>query len=298
MPGPAGSLGANKTSCTGTGATATFCDQAVVDMLVPYRTALAAALDGTIGTTTVPFDRGGNIERRQEVPLGDLIADGMRLTYGTQLGYMNGGGIRSQFPACGYQPVNTALNRANWNGAHTAIVTCSGGYGSGTPLDLVKGDVYTVLPFGNNVVTRTVTGIQLWQMLENGVSALDSTGAGGQGRFPQISGFKFTFHYTNPTGCVAASAIDASKFVWTGCTPSRVTSVSLSNGTPIPYDGTTYTMATIDFMNTGGDNYIMLADGQGVTRDRDANVFLGYMNVVGPALDPTNFPLDRINKQP
>ena len=297
-PGPAGSLGANKTSCLGgTPVAAPFCDQDIVDMLVPYRTALAAALDGTIGTTTQPFDRGGNIERRQEVPLGDLIADGMRLTYGTQLGYMNGGGIRSQFPACAYQPVNTALNRANWNGTHTAVVTCAG-YGSGTPLDLVKGDVYTVLPFGNNILTRTVTGIQLWQMLENGVSALDSTGVGGQGRFPQISGFKFTFHYTTSTGCVASSPANAALFIWTSCAPARVTSVALANGTAIPYDSTTYTLATIDFMNTGGDNYIMLVDGQGVTRDRDANVFLGYMNVAGPALDPTTFPLDRIDKQP
>ena len=36
--------------------------------------------------------------------------------------------------------------------------------------DLVKGDVYAVLPFGNNVITRDVTGHQLWQVLENGVS--------------------------------------------------------------------------------------------------------------------------------
>lgn len=295
-PGPAGSLSTDKTSCTGAGATAIWCDQDIVTMLVPYRAALAAALDGTIGTTTLPFDRGGNIERRQEMPLGDLIADGMRLTYGTQLGYMNGGGIRSQFPACAYQPVNTALNRANWDAAHSTVVTCAG-YGSGTPLDLVKGDVYTVLPFGNNILTRTVTGIQLWQMLENGVSKcpnpITSASTCG-GRFPQISGFKFTFHYGNISGC---SGSETGTITWS-CVRSRVTSVALMNGTPVPYDGTTYTLATIDFINTGGDSYFMLADGQGVTRDRDANVFLGYMSVAGPALDPTTFPLDRINKQP
>ena len=292
-PGPAGSLSSDKTSCTGAGATATFCDQDIVSMLVPYRQALSAANDGVIGTTTQPFDRGGNIERRQEVPLGDLIADGMRLTYGTQLGYMNGGGIRTQFPTCSYAPANTALHRSQWASDHVTISTCAG-YASGGPYDLVTGDVYAVLPFGNNVLTRTVTGIQLWQMLENGVSAIDSTGAGGQGRFPQISGFKFTFHYLNPTGCVG----NAVTFVWTSCVPSRVTSVSLSDGTPIPYDSTTYTMATIDFMNTGGDNYVMLNDGQGVTRNRDANVFFGYLDAIGPALDPTTYPLDRIDKQP
>ena len=71
-------------------------------MLVPYRTALAAALDGKIGTTTLPFDRGGNIERRQEMPIGDLVADGMRLTYGVDFGYITGGSLRTQFPACSY----------------------------------------------------------------------------------------------------------------------------------------------------------------------------------------------------
>ena len=63
-------------------------------MLVPYRQQLAALLDGKVGTTAGIFVRGGNIERRQESPLGDLIADGMRWRYGTQLGLMNSGGIR------------------------------------------------------------------------------------------------------------------------------------------------------------------------------------------------------------
>src|SRR5918999_5651283 len=75
---PAGALGNNNASCTGGTPAPAFCDQAIVDMLVPYRRQLAALLDGKVGTTTEPFKRGGNIERRQEVPLGDLIADGMK----------------------------------------------------------------------------------------------------------------------------------------------------------------------------------------------------------------------------
>jgi 5'-nucleotidase len=288
-PSPSGSLSSNNTSC----GSLTFCDQAIVDMLVPYRQQLSALLDGQIATTTQPYDRGGNIERRQEVPLGNLIADGMRATYGTQFGYMNSGGIRAQFPSCSYQPANSALNRANWNAAHTAVVTCPG-YASGTPYDIVKGDVYAVMPFGNNVLTRDVTGIQLWQMLENGVSKFNASGTNGDGRFPQVSGLKFTFHYLNPSGC---SGIEGTNPTW-ACVPSRVTSVSFSDGTPIPYDGTTYSIATIDFLNNGGDSYTMLKDGQGATRDRDANVFLGYITAIGPTLDPTTDPLDRITKLP
>ena len=302
-PGPSGVLGDNNTLCVGGTtpvATAAFCDQDIVNMLVPYRVSLAAALDGTIGTTTLPFDRGDNIERRREVPLGDLIADGMRLTYGTDIGFFTGGGIRSQFPACGYKPVNTTLNRANYDDTniprHVNIVTCAG-YGSGTPYDLVIGDVYTVLPFGNNVLTRNVTGTQLWQALENGVSKCPNpitSISTCQGRFPQVSGIKFTFDTSIASGC---SGSELPTITWS-CAPSRVTAVTWSNGTPIPYDGTTYTMAIVDFTNAGGDSYFMLADGQGTTRDRDANVFLSYMSVVGPVLDPTSFPLDRITILP
>jgi 5'-nucleotidase len=280
-PSPSGGLLSGNTQCP---AAPTFCDQAVVDMLVPYRQQLSALLDGQIGTTAATFVRGGNIERRQEVPLGDLIADGMRSRYGTQLGLMNSGGIRQPMPSCQYTPVNTALKRP-----------CPG-FAPGTPFDLVLGDIFAVLPFGNILNTRTVTGTQIWQALENGVSRIDSLGNGTDGRFPQISGFKFTFHYLNPTGCSAPVTPGGSD--WTVCVPSRVTSVALSDGTPIPNDGTTYTMALPNFVNLGGDSYFMFKDGQGATQELDAVVMKEYMQAIGPTFDPASFPLDRITKLP
>ena len=298
-PGPAGTLGSNNTSCTG--GTATFCDQDIVDMLVPYRVALAEALDGVIGTTTLPFDRGDNIERRQEVPLGDLLADGIREVYDVDIGFMTGGGIRSQFPACGYNPEDTSLRRGNYNNAdtlppasrHQTIVTCAG-YAAGPPYDLVIGDVYTVLPFGNNILTRNVTGNQLWQALENGVSGcpnpITNTSTCG-GAFPQVSGIKFTFDTSIATGC---SGSKTAPITWACTSGGRVTVVTGSDDTPIPKDGTLYSFAVTDFTNAGGDSYTMLADGQGATRDRDANVFLQYLQDVGGDLDPTSYPLDRI----
>lgn len=171
-------------------------------------------------------------------------------------------------------------------------MTCAG-YASGAPYDLVIGDVYTVLPFGNNILTRNLTGIQLWKALENGVSKcpnpITNTNNCG-GRFPQVSGIKFTFDTSIASGC---SGSETGTITW-ACVPSRVTAVTKSDGTPVPYDGTTYTMSITDFTNAGGDSYFMLADGQGATRDRDANVFLQYMQMIGPHIDPTSFPLDRI----
>ncbi|HJP88147.1 MAG TPA: 5'-nucleotidase C-terminal domain-containing protein [Candidatus Limnocylindrales bacterium] len=284
-----------------------FCDQNIVTMLAPWRVQLAAALDGPIGTTVTPFDRGSNIERRQEVPLGDLLADSLTANYGVQIGLYTGGSIRSQFPACGYKPVDTSLNRRNWddnastNPKHVTLVTCTGGYASGTPLDLVTGDVYTVLPFGNNIVTRTVTGDQLWRLLENSVSHCptnydpNNDDVTCDGRFPQVSGIKFTFDKSVASGCSGAET----KATWV-CASSggRITSVTLMDGspdgTPILADSTTYTFATTDFTNNGGDSYFMLADGQGTSRDRDANSFLAYLQSIGSDLDPADYPQNRI----
>jgi 5'-nucleotidase len=290
-PGPSGALGSNNTSCTGGSPAAAFCDQAIVDMLVPYRQQLAALLDGEIGTTTEPFKRGANIERRQEVPLGDLIADGMRARYGTQLALMNAGGIRAQLPSCSYVPVDHTLRRGNWNTGtpppppFTEITTCSG-YAAGPPHDIVLGDIFSVLPFGNILNTRTVTGAQLWLALENGVRAIDASGSGADGRFPQISGFKFSFRHDIPSGCTGP----------TTCVVSRVQSVALADGTPIPNTSATYTMALPNFVNLGGDGYYMFADGQGATQELDAVVMKEYVESAGPNFDPASFPLDRITK--
>jgi 5'-nucleotidase len=230
-------------------------DPAIVAMLAPYRTALAAEFDTPIGVATGLFPRGGNIERSGEVAIGNLITDAMRLRYGTQLALTNGGGIRASLPSS-YLPMDTSLRRT------------AAPYVIGPPFDLVVGDVFAVLPFGNSVATRTVTGAQLWAALENGVSQINSaTCLGADGRFPQISGFKFTFQCSLPAG-------------------SRVLSVAFPDDTPIPPDGTTYTFATNDFVNAGGDFYTMFADGQGITREVMADVVLEYIQSLG-TITPT-----------
>jgi 5'-nucleotidase len=193
---------------------------------------------------------------------------------------MNGGGIRSQLPTCGYQPTDHALKRAQYASDHVSITTCAG-YASGAPYNIVLGDIFTLLPFGNILNTRTVTGAQLWAALENGVSQINSTsGAGSDGRFPQISGFKFTFHYGNASG-------------------SRVTAVQLTDGTPIPNSTTaTYTLVLPNFVNRGGDGYAVFNDGLGATQELDAIVMKEYLKAAGPNFDPASKPLDRITKLP
>jgi 5'-nucleotidase len=233
-------------------------DPKVVELLAPYREELAAQLDGVIGVATDIFPRGGNIERIREVALGDLTADALRTTYETQIAFTNGGGLRSPLPSS-YLPQDTTLRRP------------APGYAAGPPYDLVIGDVYSVLPFGNQSLTRTVTGAQLWAVLERSVGQAPNAFGG----FLQISGFRFTYDSTQPAG-------------------SRVTSVTLDDSTVVAEDATTYTATTNDFTNAGGDGYVELADGQGVTRNLMANDLLAYITAQGTITPTTDGRIDDV----
>ena len=222
-------------------------DPKVTELLAPYRTELAEAFDGKIGVATGFYPHGGTpaVERIREVAVGNLVTDALRAKYGTQIAFTNGGGLRSPLPSS-YAPQDNTLRRL------------SAPYAVGPPFDLVVGDVFTLLPFGNQSLTRSVTGTQLWAALEHSVSSIPAA----NGKFLQISGFKFTYDSRLRTG-------------------ARVVSVSLSDGTPILRDGTTYTATTNDFTNAGGDGYTMFVDGQGVSRDLLANDLLDYIVAKG-----------------
>lgn len=217
-------------------------DPRIDAMLAPYRAALSDAYDARLGVATGVFPRGSNIERLREVAIGNLVADAMRARYGTQVALTNGGGLRAALPSS-YAPADPSLRRP------------ATGYAAGPPYDLVVGDVYTVLPFGNVVVTRTVTGAQLRAALTLGISALP----GANGRFLQVSGLSFTYRMT---------------------TPPSVVDVTLDDGTPLS-DETVYTLATNDFINAGGDGFTMLADGKGTTREVMAPVVEAHIRAAG-----------------
>lgn len=220
-------------------------DPQVSALLAPYRAALAEQFDGKIGVATGFYPRGGNVERIQEVAVGNLTTDALRAKYGTQIAFTNAGGLRSPLPSS-YTPMDHTLRRL------------SAPYAVGPPYDLVIGDVFTLLPFGNQSLTRTVTGSQLWTVLEHSVGSIPAA----NGKFLQISGFKFSYDARLPVG-------------------SRVVSVALTDGTPILRNGTVYTATTNDFTNAGGDGFTMLVDGQGVTRDLMANDLLDYIVAQG-----------------
>jgi 5'-nucleotidase len=161
--------------------------------------------------------------------------------------------MRDTFPAKTYTPLDKTLVRP---------ATSATG-----PYDVTVGDALTVFPFGNSVSTTTITGTLLWKALENGVGGAYPA----DGRFPQISGFNFTFDSSKPIG-------------------SRVVSVSKLDGTAIAKDSTVYTVATLDYIVQGGDGYIgVFSPATAKVRDLLVDIFIEAVrtgkNITIPAAD-------------
>ncbi|KAI9292749.1 Metallo-dependent phosphatase, partial [Neoconidiobolus thromboides FSU 785] len=109
--------------------------------------------------------------------------------------------------------------------------------------DIKVSDVLTVFPFGNAIVDIKLTGQQLWDMLEAIVSKVNKVNNRPVSSFIQIGGMRFTYDPTAPE-------------------QSRLVSVDILNrktktATYVKLDlEKVYTCTTLDFVATGGDNFI------------------------------------------
>ncbi|MCM3204380.1 5'-nucleotidase C-terminal domain-containing protein [Paenibacillus illinoisensis] len=151
-----------------------------------------------VANTAILLDGKREQVRAGETNLGDLLADAIRDVSNADIALTNGGGIRASI--------------------EKGIVT--------------KGDIITVLPFGNQVVTLDVKGSDVLAALENGVASYPEPSGG----FPQVSGMKFSIDTSAAEG-------------------SRVHSVTIGGKALDPE--ATYTLATNDFTAVGGDEYTM-----------------------------------------
>ncbi len=174
-------------------------DADVAAKVAEYQKVLDKELDVEVGTTAIELDSRKASVRSQETTMGNLVADAMKKAVGADLAIANGGGIRgdTQYPA------GAKLTRKN---------------------------ILTELPFGNKTVMLELTGAQVKEALENGVSKIEEAA----GRFPQVSGLTFTVDKAKPAG-------------------ERVADLKV-NGQPIDM-AATYKVATNDYMAGGGDGY-------------------------------------------
>ena len=172
---------------------------AVNDIIAEYQADLDAQMEQVIGQCASDIPWSSPLVRTQESPLGNLAADALRDYCDADIAIQNGGGIRAGLTAG----------------------------------DVTVGDVFAMLPFDNKVTLIEVTGQTVWDALENGVDAYPEL----NGKFPQVSGIRYTFDGSKPAG-------------------ERIVSVTLADGTPLDLEAR-YTLACNDFMCGGGDGYTM-----------------------------------------
>jgi 2',3'-cyclic-nucleotide 2'-phosphodiesterase (5'-nucleotidase family) len=189
-------------------------DWDVLAVVQKYKQKVDAVLGERVGETEVDLD-GQNV-RRAETNLGDLITDIIRQASGADVAILNGGGIR------------TSIKKG----------------------EIKVKDVYSVLPFDNYIVAIRLTGREIQEALEHGVSAIERE----EGRFPQVSGVVFTYSPSADIG-------------------SRVKEVIVS-GKPLDPDKE-YSVATNDFLAAGGDGY--RAFGDAIKTSKDFAVIGGMM---------------------
>jgi len=190
-------------------------DETVVAMLSAIEASIDVILSEPVGESAVQMssERSPGV-RTQEMPLGNLVADAFREASGADISIVHGGSIRADLPS--------------------GVIT--------------KGDVISILPFGNTLMVKNVTPAILFAVLENGVSGIVTDSElnidyelSAQGRFPQVSGFSFVYDPTAPIGM-------------------RILSITLGNGRELSPDdsSTTISLTSADYIMTGGDEYYML----------------------------------------
>ncbi len=231
-------------------------DPAVEAMLQPFRDALGPIFNTIVGNSTVLIPRadacGQGSGRLCESLVGNVTTDSMRLTYGTDFAITNSGGLRANLTC------PTIDNPTDFCPPYTP-----------PPYPISRGQVLTVLPFGNVVVTLPINGAQLKTFLEQGVSSMPAA----NGRFAQVSGLCFTYDISAPAGSRVTGAVrQAANGSCTG------TAVDLSAAS-------TYTLATNDFMASGGDGYPVVI-GSATSREVMDQVLADYITANTP-ISPT-----------
>jgi len=171
-------------------------DPETAKLVAGYKERIDPIASRVVGTADETITRTASASG--ESALGDLIADAQRDFAGADMAFMNPGGIRADIQAG----------------------------------DVTFGELFTVQPFDNQVVSMELTGDQIHRLLEQQFEV---------NRILQISGFKYSYNASNPAG-------------------QRITSVSV-DGAPLDRNAK-YTIAANSFIATGGDGFTVFEEGQ------------------------------------
>ncbi|KAL1471453.1 hypothetical protein MTO96_039912 [Rhipicephalus appendiculatus] len=130
-----------------------------------------------------------------------------------------------------------------WSDINGAVVN-AGSIRTALPsfYNVTWGDVVTTLPYGNSLVTLTLTGTDIWHMFEHSVTEYNTTKDQQKGRFLQVSGFRVQYDLTKPEN-------DRVKSINVLCRNCSVPIYEQINCTD------TYTIVTADYVAKGGDGF-------------------------------------------
>ncbi|WP_278599738.1 LPXTG cell wall anchor domain-containing protein, partial [Clostridium tertium] len=166
-------------------------DETSAEIVKKYESELKPILSEKVADLDKDLDHDRN---EGLTPLGTVVSETMRKITGVDIAITNGGGVRA--------PLSAGV--------------------------LTIGDLYTILPFDNTLVTMELKGSDVKSAIEHGIMP-ENFGWG------QFSGIKVWYDKDAPAG-------------------ERITSIRLADGTPLDMDKY-YTVVVNDFMATGGDGY-------------------------------------------
>jgi 5'-nucleotidase len=231
-------------------------DERVASVVQQYVTAVAPLANKVIGKVSADITNTAN--PLGEIPSGDVIADAQlqatsAATLGAaQLAFMNPGGIRG-----------------------TAGFTFAPS-GSEQPGEVTYGEAFTVQPFGNSLVTKTMTGAQIHLLLEQ---QFVGCGPAGQLQTTQrILQISQGFTYVRNASAPACS--------------DKVSGLAL-NGVAI-VAANTYRVTMNNFLATGGDGFTVFNQGTNALGGaQDIDALVNYFGSFLPGAVPTP-PVNRI----
>ena len=176
-------------------------DKKITELIAQIKADQGKVLNEVVAATPVKLVGERETVRTGESNLGNLITNAMLEVTEADAALTNGGGIRASIEAG----------------------------------NITKGDVITVLPFGNYIVTIEVSGAEIKQALELGASDYPSA----KGAFPHVAGMSYTIDSEKPAG-------------------EKIYSIKVG-GKPLDLTKK-YVLATNDFIAAGGDEYTMFTD--------------------------------------
>lgn len=212
----------------------------VAAMVEQYTTELEPLTNEVVGTTTVSLVRDYNAESN----MGNIVTDAMRDYTKADIAFTNPGGLREDIPL------------AEGESEH----------------QIIWGETYAVMPFGNTLYNMDLTGAQVMELLNQ--SATLHKG------ILQSSGI--TWSYYNDCDCNEPTA-------W-GVTDAKV------GGEPLQLDQV-YRVTTNDFLAGGQDEWTTFADGTNredsyVDMQEVVNDYIGAHSPIAPQVE------GRITKAP